>query len=235
MRGLLLAVVAAGLLAGCREQVDRPVRQPAEGGLVFVTTLGGAPYTYWDEQKRDYAGIDVEIARAAARRMGLPLEVRVLEFSKVMPALKSGEADFAAAAITITPSRRRDVAFSRPYASDGSAFLYRAADPAPTMPRAFNLRIGTQRVSVSHFYLCFHDVDPYCYVNYEEALAAFRRGELDAVFYDAASIRETVCASNGAYAITPLETRENYGVAVRKDYPALVEALDAVIAERGRE
>ena len=227
-----VAVGALLFFVGCGPEADRPERLPGEGGLVFVTTLGSAPYAYVDEKTKDYAGIDVDIARAAAGKLGVPLKIVPMEFADLLPSVKSGKADFAANAITITPARARDVAFSRPYASDGSAFLYRVGSTVPTVPRAGRLRIGCQEASTCLFYLCYHDIDPYCFNEYDDAVAELEKGNLDAVFHDAEAIRETVRASKGVYAITPLETRENYGVAVRNDYPALLEAVNQVVAER---
>lgn len=231
-----MGLVAALLLViGCGAPEARPIRRAAEGGLVLATTLRTAPYSYRDEKTQECAGIDIEIARAVAAKLGLELVVLPKEFPELLPSVKSGEADFAANAITITPARARDVAFTAPYASDGSAFLYRVGESVPTIPRAARLRVGTMMASTCHFYLGAHNVDPYCYDNYEAALEAFARGDLDAVFYDAGSIRDSVDKSNGAYAISPMENRENYGVAVRKDYPELLKAVNEAIAERGRK
>lgn len=232
-RGVLrVAACVALLVAGCGPNAERPVRQPGEGGLVFVTTLGSAPYAYEDEKTGEIAGIDVDIARAAAKKLGVPLKIVPMEFADLLPSVKSGKADFAANAITITPARARDVAFSRHYASDGSAFLYRVGSTVPTVPRAGKLRIGCQNASTCLFYLCYHNIDPICFNEYDDAVAEFEKGMLDAVFHDAEAVRETVRTSKGVYAITPLETRENYGVAVRKDYPELLEAVNQVVAER---
>lgn len=220
-------------VTGCGKTEVQMLRRPAEGGLVLATTLRTAPYSYRDAKTQDCAGIDIEIARAAAAKLGLELVILPKEFPELLLSVKSGEADFAANAITITPARSRDVAFSATYASDGSAFLYRVGEDLPTIPRAARLRIGTMMASTCHFYLGAHNVDPYCYDNYEQAVEEFERGKLDAVFYDGGSVRETAAKSNGAYAASPLENRENYGVAVRKDYPELLKAVNEVIAERG--
>ena len=232
MKTLIMVSAALLLVAGCDKGNNAIVRRPAEGGLVFVTTLGSAPYAYLDEKTKDYAGIDVDIARATAKKIGIPLKIVPMDFADLLPSVKSGRADFAANAITITPARARDVAFSRHYASDGSAFLYRVGSTMPTVPRAGKLRIGCQNASTCLFYLSYHNIDPYCFNEYDDAVAELEKGRLDAVFHDAEAIRETVRASKGVYAITPLETRENYGVAVRKDYPALLEAVNQVVAER---
>lgn len=232
MKRLFAFLVLALLVLGCGERKVTMERSPAEGGLVLVTTLGSAPYAYRDEATGEIAGIDIDIARAAAAKLKLKLTIEERVFPALLPAVKSGIADFAAAAITITPSRARDVAFSKPYANDGSAFIYRVNEKKPTIPSAANMRIGTQMASISHFYLCYHNIDPYCFNEYDEALSEFKKGKLDAVFYDAEPIRETVRTSNGEFAMTSLETRENYGIAVRKDFPELIEAVNQVIQER---
>lgn len=223
-------------VAGCDEPVERPFRAPGAGGkLVFVTKPTDPPYTYIDEKTRDYAGVEVEIARAAAKKLGLELEIRSLAFQDLLPSVKSGKADYASDLLTITPARAKNVNFSCPYANDGSAFLHRTGSPVPSLRRAKDLRIGTEMVSTCYFYLCDHDIDPFCYDDYALACAEFKKGNLDAVFYDAAAIRETVRTSNGAFSMSPLENRENYGIAVRKDYPELLEAVNQAIAERSAE
>ena len=233
MGRLLVGLLSVALLAGCGVSGERPARAPAEGGeIVFATTLRDPPYAYFDEKTKDYAGIDVEIVRAAARKLGLRLAVRQQAFQDLLPLVKSGRADCAGNSLTITPARERDVSFSRPYDYSGSIYLYRTGEPPPTTPRARNLRVGTMMVSTCHFYLSQHNIDPRCYDDYMAALSAFRKGDHDAVFYDDGPIRETVRASNGAFSCTPLENRENYGIAIRKDYPELLAAVNAVIAER---
>ena len=228
-----VAICALLFIVGCGPAADRPARPPAEGGeIVFVSTLRNPPYSYFDEKTKDYAGLDVEIVRAAARKLGLRLKVSQQVFQDLLPSVKAGQADCAGNSLTITPARARIVSFSDPYDYGGSVYLYRTGEPPPTTPRARNLRVGTTMVSTCHFYLCRHNVDPRCYDDYIEAFSAFRKGDLDTVFYDAAPIRDTVRTSNGAFSCTPLENRENYGIAIRKDFPALVEAVNAVIAER---
>ena len=39
-------------------------------------------------------------------------------------------------------------------------------------------------------------------------------------------------ASNGKLSVTPLEMRERFGIAIRKDHPELKNAVNAAIEER---
>lgn len=228
--GLALAL---SFLGGCERAATKSPDAARGEKLVFAVTLGGPPYSYADPTTGEPIGIDVDLAKATAARLGRELEIRVMDFPELLPAVKSGAADFAGAAITITPNRARDVDFTVPYAYDGSAFLSRAEEPVVSMPRANFLRIGTQTASISLYHLCRHGVDPIGYPTFEDALADFEKGKLDAIFYDAEPIRHAVEKANGRYRISPLETREYYGLAVSKARPEITEAANGVIAERG--
>lgn len=228
--GLLLASLT--LLVGCGGERGDTRRAPAAGGcLVLATTLGSEPYAYLDDSGA-FVGIDIDIARAAAARMGCSLEIRPMPFARLLPSVKSGEADFAASAIAITPGRARDVDFTDAYAFDGASFIYRAGAPRPTVSRGNVMRVGTPVASMNQFFLSDHGIDSVAYADFADAFADLKRGKLDAVFYDAVTIREAVRQSNGAYLMTPLFTRESFGVAVRKDFPRLKEELNAVIRAR---
>jgi ABC-type amino acid transport substrate-binding protein len=190
------------------------------------------PYAYLDRVSGEIRGIDLDIVRAAAGRLGRELVVRQMPFAGILPAVKNGEADFAAAGITITDGRKHDAAFSEPYAEEGCAFLYRTGDAPPTMVTAEGLRIGVVESMSSDFYLTRHGIEPFRYAGLPELVVALSDGSLDAVFYDRPALVVEAEAAGGAFAVTPLETRELYGIAVRKGRPDLLGAVNAVIRER---
>lgn len=226
------ALATVALIAGCGGGKPSAARPPAEGGtLVLATTLGSEPYAYQDETG-EIVGIDISIARAAAANLGYELEIRPMAFSQLLSEVKNGDADFAAAAITITPARARDVDFTDSYAFDGSAFIYRAGSPRPTVSRGNTLRIGTQSASNNQFYLSDHGIDSISYPDFATALDDFKSGNLDAVFYDGETVRRAVEQSGGAFVMTPLFTREKFALAVRKDFPQLTAAINEVLRAR---
>ena len=179
---------------------------------------------------------EMATVRAAAARLGRELEIHKVPFAEMLPSVKNGTADFAAAAITITDGRLRDADFSDSYAVEGCAFLYRAADTPPTMIRAESLRIGVVESMTGDFYLTRHGIEPFRFSSLPELVANLVSNRLDAVFYDRPALAAEAQASDGLLAVTPLETREHYGIAVRKNRPDLLEAVNAVIRERnGRD
>ena len=82
-------------------------------------------------------------------------------------------------------------------------------------------------------YLCLHGCDPKRYIRIQDAIAALRRDEIDAVLFDGVQLAALAEASGGKLAVSPLQTREFYGVAVDKRRPDVLAAVNAVIAEGG--
>ena len=224
--------LAAFLIAGCDRrggEAPQPVPERDKDVLVLVTTTDTPPYSYRDEVTGEIVGLEIDIARAAATGLGCGLEIRKAKFPELLPMVSSGEADLAASGITITDGRRQAVDFSVPYATEGGMFLYRAADPMPTMIKAEMLRVGTMDASTYDFYLTAHGLDPVRYGSYAEAIEDLRAKRLDAMFFDSCTVRIDAEKSGGVFAASRLETRENFGIAVRKGDAQLKQALDRVI------
>ena len=236
-RRLLAASAAAAALAaaGCGGGPggEAPAADVRAGGpLVLVTTGQTPPYSYRDDATGEIVGEEIEIARAAAAKLGRSLEVRIARFPELLPMVGSGEADLAASGITITEGRRQTVDFSDPFATEGGMFLYRAGETAPSVFRAERLRVATIDASTYDFYLTSHGVDPMRFETFDSAMEAFRERRVDTVFYDSCTVRLVAEESGGTIAGSPLQTRENFGIAVRKGNAALKAALDGAIAER---
>ena len=217
--------------AGCGGR-SAPVAADPNAPLVLVTTGQTPPYSYRDEATGEIVGEEIEIARAAAERLGRALEVRIARFPELLPMVGAGEADLAASGITITEGRRQTVDFSEPFVTEGGMFLYRAGETEPTMFRAERMRVATIDASTYDFYLTSHGVDPMRYETFDAAMEAFRERRVDTVFYDSCTVRLVAEESGGKIAASPLQTRENFGIAVRKGNAALKAALDGAIAER---
>jgi len=225
-------VLAALLSAGCSgRDADAPPPPPARTNnvLLLVTTTDTRPYSYCDDETGEIVGLEIDIARAAAAKLGCKLEIRKEKFPNLLTMVSAGEADMAASGITITEGRLQAVDFTVPYATEGGMFLYRAGEEMPTMIRAEKMRIGTMDASTYDFYLTSHGLDPIRYGSYVDAMDDLRAKRLDAMFFDSCAVRIDAENSNGEFAASRLETRENFGIAVRKGDTRLKKALDMVI------
>ncbi|MBP5542946.1 MAG: amino acid ABC transporter substrate-binding protein [Kiritimatiellae bacterium] len=204
----------------------------AEAPLVLVTTTDTPPYSYRDEATGEVVGLEIDIAREAAAKLGRELEIRRAKFPELLPMVSTGEADLAASGITITEGRRQTVDFTIPYAVEGGMFLYRAGEPMPTMILAEQMRVATMDASTYDFYLCAHNIDSIRYGYFSQAVEDLKAGLVDTVFYDSCSVKLIAEKSDGKLAASRLETRENFGIAVKKGNAQLKAALDEAIEAR---
>ena len=203
----------------------------AEPPLVLITTTDTPPYSYRDEQTGEIVGLEIDIARDAAAKLGRELDVRKAKFPDLIPMVSAGKADMAASGITITEGRLQAVDFSIPYAVEGGMFLYRAGEQMPTMILAERMRIATMDASTYDFYLSSHGIDPIRYDSYPQALKDLKARRVDAVFFDSCAVR-LIAEADPELSASRLETRENFGIALGKNNARLKAALDEAIAVR---
>lgn len=230
-----MAALIGLMLAGCggdRADAARPAKARGDGPLVLAVMPELPPYAYMDEKTGEVRGIDIDIVRAAAARMGKPLTIRKVQFAGMVTSVKDGTADFAAGGLTITEGRRRNVDFSIPYAVEGTAFLYRAEERMPTMITLGMMRVAVVEGMTQDFYLTRHGIDPIRYLSIQDAVRDVLSKKMDVLAFDRPALLIFAEQSGGRLAVSPLETREHYGIAVSKNRPDCLEAVNAVIRER---
>lgn len=83
--------------------------------LVMATNAEFPPYEYVDGDQ--YFGIDVEVAKIIADKLGYDLVVQNVAFDSVIPGVQAGKYDMGMAGLTVTEDRLKDVNFSDSYAT----------------------------------------------------------------------------------------------------------------------
>ncbi len=68
-------------------------------------------------------GVGVRLAEALAAKLGRPLQIVPMDFSGLIPGLKTGNIDLIISSMTATEERRQSIDFSNPYAFTGLALL----------------------------------------------------------------------------------------------------------------
>ena len=232
----LSILLAFAAIAGCSDgngsgSVD-PRIADASRPVVFLANPTEPPCCYRNDAG-EIVGTDIEFARRIAAKMGREMVIEGVDFIEILPRLKAGTADFSIATITMTEARLRDVDFSEPYGEGGARFLYRTDGKKPRMSQLNSIRIGIESDSAHDVYLCLHGCDPKRYLRIQDAVAALKRNEIDAVLFDGEQLATLAGASGGKLAVSSLQTREFYGVAVDKRRPDVLAAANAVIAEGG--
>lgn len=91
--------------------------------LVMATNAQFPPYEFYEDGS--IVGIDVEIGRAIADRVGRVLVIDDIEFDAIISSVSSGKADIGLAGFTVTDERRQQINFSDPYTTSKQVILVR--------------------------------------------------------------------------------------------------------------
>jgi len=118
---LCLLLIAASATAG--PSMDRIL----ERGALVVGTSGEQPPMTVTAKNGDIIGLDVDIAKAIADGLEVKLQLAVMPFADLLPALEAGKVDMVISGVTITPGRNRSIAFVGPYYVSGKGILAKAA------------------------------------------------------------------------------------------------------------
>lgn len=96
------------------EDTDKP-------NLVMATNAEFPPYEYIDGDM--YYGIDVEVAKIIADKLGYDLVIENVAFDSIIPGVQSGKYAMGMAGMTVTDERLESVDFSDSYATGVQAVI----------------------------------------------------------------------------------------------------------------
>ena len=220
MKKLLIGLVGAAMICGCGEK---------DNSLKMITEATFPPYEFLRGQ--EIAGIDVEICRAVAKKLNRPFKAETVDFDSVIPAVISGKADLAAAGITVTEDRKKNVDFSIPYVKTGIVVIYKKSNPFKNIEQLKGKKIGVQGGTTSEtFVLEQLKQEPERSKSPAEAVAALKSGRVEFVIADIDPAKNCV-KGEADLALSDFITSEEYAVAIRKGQPELLKTIDETITE----
>ena len=76
-------------------------------------TLQFKPQMYLDSKGKP-AGYDVVLLKALAKKWGVKLDIKNLDFNGLIPGLVAKKFDMVSVGLSATPERRKSISFSRP-------------------------------------------------------------------------------------------------------------------------
>lgn len=221
MKKLMVALMGAAILAGCAKNDSDTIK--------MITEATFPPYEFLRGQ--EIVGIDAEICKAVAEKLGKKFSAETVDFDSVIPAVISGKADLAAAGITVTEDRKKNVDFSVPYVKTGIVVIYKKSNPFTSVDQLKGKRIGVQGGTTSEtFVLEQLKQEPERTKSPAEACASLKAGRCDFVIADIDPAKNCVKGESDL-ALSDFITSEEYAIAIKKGRPELLATVNAVIAE----
>ncbi len=228
----LLLVMALPVAATSQPTAERATRSQVEGQTIKVGTNAEYPPFESVDEQGNIIGFDVELMDAIAADAGFEIEWVNTKWDGIFTALASGEFDAVISAATITPEREEEVDFSNPYFLAGQIISVRAADAenVATPDDLAGKRVGVQTGTTGDTFAT--EIPGVEVVRFDEATLAFQalgNEEIDAVIVDAPTSVDIIANNPDLNLVTVGEalTDEFYGIAIRPDFPELLDAVNA--------
>ncbi len=217
--------------------VEEPTDEPAPGfesqasggTLIMATEAGFKPYEYYEGQ--EIVGVDVEIAKEIAAAMGKELLIENMEFGSIIPAVKSGKADFGAAGMSITEERKEQIDFTIEYATSKQVILTKAGSDIKGEENLTGKTVGVQLGTVADYALAedYPDVKLQQYNKYFEAANDLKAGRIDAIVMDVLPAQELVTTGDDLVILEKELFTDVYAFCVRKGNTELLDTINSVM------
>ncbi|MFF3448963.1 transporter substrate-binding domain-containing protein [Streptomyces sp. NPDC002667] len=216
----------------------------ASGGVELVkagqlTTCTHLPYPpFQSEIDGKVQGFDVSLIDLVAKDLGVKQAIVDTPFEnfKTGAFLNSEQCDLAAAGMTITPERKKNVDFSDPYfdATQGVLVDKKSGITSLADIKAKGKKLGAQAQTTGEDYAKKQGFDPVSFESSDAVLSGLRSGQVQAVIIDYPVVQGWLKDKANADAfkvVDNLNTGEQYGFTVKKGNAKLLAAINKAIAD----
>ena len=242
-RRLLLGAVAVTLTAGMVSNTfadEWLLKKVKDRGTLIVWLEGTYPPFSFQGEDGKLTGFEVEFADALAQHMGVKAKLQPTKWDGMLASLESKRIDVVINQVTISPEREKKYDFSTPYTVSGiQALTKKGQEGTITKPedlkgKKVGVGLGSNyeqwlRENVQGVDIRTYDDDP---TKYQD----LRVGRINAILVDRLAALDLVKKTGDTLAVAgaPFSRLES-GVAIRKDNPELLAAINKAIAEMQKD
>ena len=183
---------------------------------------------YESYEGNDIVGIDADIAKAIADKLGLKLEIQDMEFNSIITAVQSGKADLGLAGMTVTDERKQSVDFTDSYATGIQSVIVKEGSSIKSIDDLKGKKIGVQLATTGDIYAKddFGEENVEEYNKGADAVMALTSGKIDN--QPAKSFVET---TDGLQILDTDYVQEDYAAAIQKGNTDLLNAVNGALKE----
>lgn len=233
----VFALVIMLLISGSAA-ADNSLTKIKEKGKIVVGLDDSFPPMGFRDTNGDIIGFDIDLAKEVAKKMGVDVEFKAVDWDGVVLSLKNGMIDLIWNGLTITPEREKSIDFSRPYLENSQSIIVQADSDIETKAdladKIVGIQLGSSAVSAvesqPEILDTFKELRQYS--NNTEALMDLQTGRTDAVVLDVIVGRYYISKRPGQFKVLKEDFGgEKYGVGVRDGDDAFRKALNKALNE----
>lgn len=219
MRTVLAVLLAVAAIAAAR--AEDTLRQVRDRGVLIVGVKSDSKPWGFLAPSGEPTGLEVDLARDVAQRLGVRLQTVIVQSSNRIPFLRQGKIDMLIATMYDTPERRRAIDMIEPhYYSAATSILAPKQTHITTWQDLKGQKVCGQQGSVYNKWLAqTYQADLLALPSIEEAYNALRAGDCVAFVYNDILLKAALSdtASWGDYEVPlPSEDRQYHSIGVRR-------------------
>ncbi|MFD0698973.1 transporter substrate-binding domain-containing protein [Paenibacillus sp. GCM10027628] len=255
----LLTIVGLALV-GCGKATEKPAASPAadtkstpavspasanlleqikKNGKIRVGLMGTyAPYNFLND-KKEVDGYDADIAKSVAKKLGVQAEFITGEFSGLIEGLQKDKYDVLISQVTITDDRKKTMDFSIPYIKNSVNVIVKGDNNTIKAIEDFKgKKIGVGLGTNDEKYLrevAMPKVGNFEIATYNDvitSLSDLNVGRIDATINNIFALKPLMEKNKLNIKAVGAPIKEDFaGVAMRKNNPELVDAINKALNE----
>ncbi|MBK6866979.1 MAG: amino acid ABC transporter substrate-binding protein [Burkholderiales bacterium] len=246
-RRLILLAATSAALYGCSKTetpapapsaAPAPAAAPALPSKIVIGLDDNFPPMGFRDEKGQLVGFDIDLAREAAKRLGVEVEFKPIDWNAKEAELNGKRVDVLWNGLTITDERKKNIAFTAPYMENHQIVVVKGDSPIKTKADLAGKLVGVQDGSSAVDAIgkdeatakSFKDLKKYG--DNVTALMDLSTGRVEAVVLDEVVGRYYTAKKPGEYAV--LEEHfgtEDYGVGMRLADTELHARIDKALAD----
>lgn len=226
---VLALILVIGCFAACGKKEEKKTEEKKT--LVMATNAEFPPYEYHEGDA--VVGIDAEIAKLIADKLGMELKIEDVAFDSIIPGVQAGKYDMGMAGMTINEERLQSVNFSDSYATGVQVVIVNEGGSIASLDDIAGKKIGVQTSTTGDIYASddFGDENVVKFDSGAAAVEALKSGKVDCVIIDNEPAKSYVAANEGLKILETEYAVEDYAICFAKDNTELKEKVNAALKE----
>ena len=226
---VLALILVIGCFAACGKKEEKKTEEKKT--LVMATNAEFPPYEYHEGDA--VVGIDAEIAKLIADKLGMELKIEDVAFDSIIPGVQAGKYDMGMAGMTVNEERLQSVNFSDSYATGVQVVIVKEGGSIASLDDIAGKKIGVQTSTTGDIYASddFGDENVVKFDSGAAAVEALKSGKVDCVIIDNEPAKSYVAANEGLKILETEYAVEDYAICFAKENTELKEKVNAALKE----
>ena len=230
-----LAAVGLAIVTLSAAQADTLQDIKARGKFICGTMGTAEPFSFQDPKTRAVVGYEVDICKAVADSLGVPLELKLIAVEARIPELIAGRVDVVAANLGWSPERAQQIDYSHQHFVSLQKVLAREKDqelksPAELAGKRVSAVRGSSSEQGARKYI--PNVEPVTFKDPSGAFLALQQGKVSGFVGSElmlAKLRQQAASSAVPVKILSLPCSSSRGAGVRKGDAAMLGQVNQVL------